>query len=299
VQEEFMRSWYLYLLVVGIGTGAFGCAASHASDEEVGLEAQPQTLEEEERLLALGDSIAFGYSPFADFSQDKNFVGYPEVLKSDHAVDALKNSSCPGESSASFFSTTAPDNGCRAYRSNYPLHVNYGRHETQLDYALARVTSEEADDVPTLITLNISGNDIFLLQKACANDPRGPAACFAAGAPALIGSVARNVATILGRLRAAGYHGQIVYMNLYSGDYTNPSTLAFLGALNATVSNVARQFGAQIANAFGAFGAASAPYGGNACAAGLLIPLPSGTGCDVHPSALGASLLAQTVIDAQ
>lgn len=294
-----MRSWHSYLLVVGVGTAAFGCAAPHASDQELGLEVQPQALEEQERLLALGDSIAFGYSPFGNFSKDKNFIGYPEVLKSDHAVDALKNASCPGESSASFFSTTAPDNGCRAYRSKYRLHVNYGQHETQLDYALARVTSEEAEDVPTTITLNISGNDIFLLQAACASDPRGPAACFAAGAPALIGSVARNVATILGSLRAAGYQGQIVYMNLYSGDYTNPSTLAFLGALNATVSNVARQFGAEIADAFGAFGDATAPYGGSACAAGLLIPLPSGTGCDVHPSALGASLLAQTVIDAQ
>jgi hypothetical protein len=33
---------------------------------------------------------------------------------------------------------------------------------TQLDYTLARVTSEEAEDVPTTITLNISDNDIFL-----------------------------------------------------------------------------------------------------------------------------------------
>jgi lysophospholipase L1-like esterase len=294
-----MRNWHSYLLIVGVAAGGVGCAAAHASDdEELGVETQPQALQEQERLLALGDSIAFGYDPFDDFTKDKNFVGYPEVLKSDHAVDALKNSACPGETSASFFSTTAPDNGCRSYRSKYPLHVNYGNHDTQLDYALARVTSEEAEDVPTTITLNISGNDIFLLQAACANDPRGPAACFAAGAPALIGSVARNVATILGSLRAAGYQGSIVYMNLYSVDYTNPSTLGFLAALNTTVSNVARQFGAQIADAFGAFGAASASHGGSACAAGLLIPLPSGTGCDVHPSALGASVLAQTIIDA-
>lgn len=293
-----MKSWYSYLLVVGVGLGGLGCAASTDIDEKVGVDAQPQALEDSERLLALGDSIAFGYNPFGDFTKKKNFEGYPEVLKADHAVDGLKNSACPGESSASFFSTTAPDNGCRSYRSRFPLHVNYGNHETQLDYALSRVTSDEAEDVPTLITLNISGNDIFLLQAACANDPRGPAACFAAGAPALIGSVATNVATILGSLRAAGYQGEIVYMNLYSVDYTNPSTLGFLAALNTTVSNVARQFGAEIADAFGAFGAASAPHGGSACAAGLLIPLPTGDGCDVHPSALGASVLAQTVIDA-
>lgn len=285
-------------VLVCIALAAAGCAAEVAGDEELGLESQPEALATD-RLLALGDSIAFGYNPFGDFTKDKNFVGYPEVLANNHEVGGLKNSSCPGESSGSFISATAPDNGCRAYRAAYPLHVNYGNNATQLDYALARLTSAAPEDVPTVITLNVSGNDIFLLQKACATNP-DPAACFAAGAPALIGSIATNVGTILARIRSqGGYQGRIIYQNLYTVDYSIPSTVGFVAALNNTVSNVARQFGAEIADAFGAFGAASAPFNGSACDAGLLIPLPSGTGCDVHPSAAGAALLAQSVVNAQ
>ena len=42
----------------------------------------------------------------SDFTKDKNFSGYPEVLKSDYSV---KNASCPGETSASFYNASAPD----------------------------------------------------------------------------------------------------------------------------------------------------------------------------------------------
>jgi len=249
---------------------------------------------EKGRLLALGDSIAFGYSPFGDFTKDKNFRGYPEALSASFSV---KSSACPGETSGSFLSNAAPDNGCRAYRSNYPLHVNYGSHATQMDYALSRVTSSEAEDVPTQITLNLSGNDIFVTQAACASHPDGPAACFAAAAPGLIGSVATNVATTLGTLRGAGYTGPITYMNLYATDYSNPSSVGFVSALNTTVSAQARSFGAKIADAFTAFQSAAGTQ--SPCAAGLLIPKPDGSGCDVHPSAAGTAVLAQSVRDAQ
>jgi lysophospholipase L1-like esterase len=252
------------------------------------VEADSQALDKG-RLLALGDSIAFGYNPFGDFTKDKNFQGYPEALSSEFSV---KNSSCPGETSGSFLSNTAPDNGCRAYRASYPLHVSYGASATQIDYALARLTSPDPGDVPTQITLNVSGNDIFLVQAQCATDPQGPAACFAAHASALIGSIATNVATIVGTLRGAGYTGAITYMNLYSTDYSNPNTVGFLNALNTNVSNAARAAGAtKIANAFGAFQAAAGTQ--SPCTAGLLIPKPTGGGCDVHPSAAGTQVLAQ------
>jgi hypothetical protein len=56
---------------------------------------------------------------------------------------------------------------------------------------------------------------------------------------------------------------------------------------------VAQTFGVQVADAFTAFGVAS--LGGSACAAGLLIPLSPGV-CDIHPSAAGQALIAQTVL---
>jgi lysophospholipase L1-like esterase len=271
----------------------YGCAAPAAGDEQVGYAAEAVKAPGG-KLLALGDSIAFGYNPYADFTKDKNFVGYPELLGAD--VSSVKNASCPGETSGSFISATAPDNGCRTYRAAYPLHVDYDGSQTQLDYALGRIAGDNGpDDVPTLVTLNVSGNDIFLLQKSCAT-ASDPAACFSSGAPALIGSIAHNVGTILGSIRAAGYTGRLVYQTLYSAT-NDQSALGFVSILNSNVANVARQFGAQIADGFGAFYAAS---GANhdPCAAGLLIPNPQG-GCDVHPSAAGANLLANSVRNAQ
>jgi lysophospholipase L1-like esterase len=194
-----MRTLNASLSLILLCTAGVGCAAEMDGPDGRGLEvgADSQALDKG-RLLALGDSIAFGYSPFGDFTKDKNFSGYPEALKSDYSV---KNSSCPGETSKSFFDNTAPDNGCRSYKATYPLHVNYGNNVTQLDYALSRVTSTDPEDVPTQITLNVSGNDIFLLQDQCASAPN-PAACFGQGAPALIGSIAQNAATILARSAA-------------------------------------------------------------------------------------------------
>jgi lysophospholipase L1-like esterase len=291
-----MRTFNASLSLILLCTAGVGCAAETDGPEGLGQEvgADTQALDKG-RLLALGDSIAFGYNPFADFTQEKNFAGYPEALKSDYSV---KNSACPGETSKSFFDNTAPDNGCRSYKANYPLHVNYAGSVTQMDYALARITSNDPGDVPTQITLNLSGNDIFLLQGQCATTA-DPAGCFAQGAGPLIGSIATNVATILGSIRGAGYTGPITYMNLYATDYSVPSTLQFLAALNGTVSNVAKNnFGAKIADAFTALKNAAGSQ--SPCAAGLLIPVPGHPGtCDVHPTAAGQAVLADSVRNAQ
>lgn len=281
-----MRHSNPFLSLVSICIIASGCAAPTASEDKAGAEVagDVQALHGA-NLLALGDSIAFGYSVRANFKQPKSMHGYPEVLEPQYSAD---NASCPGETSASIYNPTAADNGCRNYRAAYPLHVDYSG--TQLDYALDVI----ATDTPDLITYNIGGNDIFLVQATCASDPN-PAACFGQHAAGLIGSIAQNVATVLASIRGAGYQGPIVYMNLYSTNYNDPNTVAFLTALNSTVSNVARQFGAQIADAYTAFQTAAGSQ--TPCDAGLLVHLPSG-GCDVHPSTPGAKVLAQSVRDA-
>src|SRR5262245_52534144 len=128
-----MKAVYRFSSLIFICSVAVGCAAPTAGDEDVASIAQAAS--NEARLLAIGDSIAFGYNPFIDKTKDKNFVGYPDLLKPDYAI---KNASCPGETSKSLYvadPVAAPDNGCRAYRAAYPLHVNYGNKPTQLDYA--------------------------------------------------------------------------------------------------------------------------------------------------------------------
>jgi lysophospholipase L1-like esterase len=295
-----MKKLIASLSLVCLCLMGFGCAAeTDAADTDEpsvlgsALQGDATSLSaNSDQLLALGDSIAFGYNPFGNFNKVKTFAGYPESLSGEFAVT---NSSCPGESSGSFLSATAPDNGCRAYKAAYPLHVFYDGAPTQMAYALNRINAPKERDRPDLITLNISGNDIFLLQAQCATQP-DPTACFSAGAPALITQIATNVATILGTIRGAGYTGPITYMNLYSAT-NDPSSLGFVSALNSNVEPVARMFGAKIADAFGAFQAAAGSQ--SPCDAGLLIHNPSPqTGCDVHPSAEGDEVLAQSVRDA-
>src|SRR5690242_2260760 len=69
--------------------------------------------------LALGDSVSFGMDPNLlptatgqPLPKPSRFVGYPEVIGGvDLRFHTLINASCPGETSGSFISGTAPDNG--------------------------------------------------------------------------------------------------------------------------------------------------------------------------------------------
>lgn len=78
--------------------------------------------------LALGDSATFGYISQAgyEYFYPTNFVSYADYLSSTFNLNTV-DAACPGETTSSFISPTATDNGCRAYRSNFPLHVNYGQ----------------------------------------------------------------------------------------------------------------------------------------------------------------------------
>ena len=68
-------------------------------------------------------------------------------------------------------------------------------------------------------------------------------------------------------------------------------------ALDAPMVAAVTGAGGLVASGFDAWQAtAFSAGGGDSCAAGLLIALPSG-GCDVHPTPLGRDLLAQKVID--
>jgi hypothetical protein len=53
--------------------------------------------------------------------------------------------------------------------------------------------------------------------------------------------------------------------------------------------------GVLVASGFDAWKATALASGGSSCAAGLLIPLPTG-GCDIHPSPKGRALLGQAIV---
>jgi lysophospholipase L1-like esterase len=239
--------------------------------------------------LALGDSVSFGFITNAGFEyvNPENFVGFP-----DYVGQALKfstnNAACPGETSGSFLSSAAPDDGCRFYRSQVPLHVSYS--STQLDFAVAFL---KAHPNTRLVSVGVGANDVLLLQKQCAGDPT----CIALGLPQVLAAVETNLATILGDLRATGFKGIIVVVNYYSVDYSDANQTAITAALNQVLATAAStQTATVVADVFTAFQTVAASTGGHTCNVGLLNASPQDQfTCDIHPSQSGQKLIARIV----
>ena len=250
------------------------------------LAQNPNNAVKDTRYLALGDSIPFGYNPTVPVNLN-NYHGYSEFV-SDEIHRKVANASCFGETSGSFLSTTAPDFGCRQWKqAGNPLFVPYSG--TQMDYAVNYLANNPN---PELVTINIGGNDLAVLQQNCNFD----LTCELNGLPAVLGTYGQNMLTIFTNIRVqAGYQGPIVLLTYYAFNYTDPVLVPVFIELNGIASGIATSFGAKIADGFTAFMLAAAPFGGDSCAAGLLIKLPNGT-CDTHPSRAGQELLANTIL---
>jgi lysophospholipase L1-like esterase len=240
--------------------------------------------------LALGDSVVFGFIDQAGFEyvNPENFIGFP-----DYVAQALRlndfDAGCPGETTGSFLSATAPDTGCRLFRSLAPLHVAYT--STQSNYALAFLAHHPET---RLVSIMLGANDLSLLQNACGGDPT----CIANGLPQVLATVSANMATILGEIRRAGYRGIIIVANYYSLDYSDISGTQITEQLNQALSAPVRLDGAVVADVFTAFRIAASNLfaGGATCKAGLLNALPENQfACDIHPSQSGQKLIARVV----
>jgi lysophospholipase L1-like esterase len=269
--------------------------------------------------LALGDSIAFGYNPllFFPFVSESSppptpaqFMGYPEVVAQiGHLLQSKKevNAACPGETSGSFISGTAPDNGCYGkgpggqppFKSSIGLHTSY--MGSQLAFAVSQLTSNKHIN---LVTLGIGGNDLLLVDQQCTANPspfKSFSLCVTGNLlgdetmhiPSVLQSYAANLTYILATLRAH-YAGTLVLVKNYSPS-ADPLFIGAVAGLDQVMMQVGTPFGVKIADGFTAFQIASAPYHGNPCTAGLLIRLSAAT-CDVHPSTAGRNLLAATVV---
>jgi lysophospholipase L1-like esterase len=262
--------------VLACGSGA---ADQTASDSALGGGAPA--------YLALGDSVAFGFDPLrVPPKPPAFFVGYPTFLA--EAVDTpLVNAACPGQTSAGFLnlpSAGGTDLGCFTFRSQFDLHVAYDG--TQAAFAEQFLMTHPRT---WLVTLQLGANDLFLLQAQC----QGNLECVATMLPPVLKQLGSNLAIAISDLRGTGYQGQIIFQNYYSPS-TDPTFRAVVQAMNGVIAQAAAAFGSRTADVFSAFDAASGPPTFDACAAGLLIPLPGG-GCDVHPTQAGAELIAETI----
>ena len=238
------------------------------------------------RYLALGDSLAFGYDPTVAVDLN-NYHGYPQFV-SEGIHRKVANASCFGETSGSFLAAGVQDLGCSAWKqAGLPLFVPYAG--TQMDYA---VNYLQNNPNPQFVTINIGGNDLGVLQLNCNFD----LTCEFNALPGMLAAYGQNMLTIFTRLRVeAGYQGPIVLLTYYVFNYNDPVQVGAFTELNGIAAGIATSFGAKIADGFTAFQAAAAPFGGDSCAAGLLVKLPNGT-CDTHASLAGQQLLAKTVL---
>jgi hypothetical protein len=248
---------------------------------------RPQT------YLAIGDSVAFGYSPLLNHSNANNFIGYPTPAAA-ALKETLFNASCPGETSSHFIDINGSDNGCEFYRLNFPLHVDYSSAtQTQLAFTDAYLQSNPKTLV---VSINIGANDLFVLERVCG----GNISCVIAGLPGMLATLSANLDTIYGHIRNVdGYKHKLVALIYYSLNYSDSVGTKVISELNQVVANSTLAFKGIVADGFGAFAAAAAPFGGDSCAAGLLIVLPtSPPTCDVHPSPAGRDLLGQAIVSA-
>jgi hypothetical protein len=240
------------------------------------------------RILSLGDSIAFGLNPLITPGAPTLYKGYPEVISAIKGT-TLNNASCPGETSGSLLSATAPDNGCRQWKAGLSLHTDY--ETTQIVFAESYIASHKDTK---FVTIDIGANDLLLLQKSCVGDP----VCIQNGLPAVLGAYGANLTATYQRVRAAGFAApnKFVALTVYAMNYNDALSVGALTALNNVTTQVTQANGGVVADGFGAFKTA-AGASGDSCAAGLLLQKTDGT-CDIHPSPKGRDILAAVVVKA-
>lgn len=245
--------------------------------------------------LALGDSLAFGYSQakFNELFPTENpadfHTGYVDdfgkVLRLFAPHLQIVNDGCPGETTESFIK------GPCAYvaTDGFTLHHPYsgGPGSSQLSDALAYLGAHPGGVSP--ITLDIGANDALGLIEGCKLEP----ACIAAGAPGVFAHIGGNLALILSQLRAAAPHAQIVVLGLYNpfGE-TVAGGNALTAKLNEVMAGVAASVGARFADPLPVFNPPGALEAPTICLlTNMCTPLT-----DIHPTDLGYAVLAGLVL---
>ena len=264
-----------------------------AAAAALALVALPASAKHDTNYLALGDSYAFAYNPLVvahgGAGNPANFSGYADNLAAALGT-TVTNAACPGETSGSMISGTLPDNGCRFYRSHFPLHTSYSG--SQLAFAVSFLRSHDHVD---LVTLQIGGNDILLLQAQC----KGDSACIINGLPAVEAQMAANLNVIYSAIRnGAHYRHRLVTVSYFAFNYNDLNNVAITASLDAVEAAVAAKYHARAADVLGAFALASAPSG-VPCFAGLQVVLNPGPppSCDIHPSAAGHAVYTKAILE--
>jgi lysophospholipase L1-like esterase len=284
----------LLLLLLASPAGARGTDAARRAAAHALYVSVPRTVGPAPTYLALGDSLAFGYSQakFDSLYPEENPADYHTGYVDDFAK-ALKplaprlqvvNDGCPGETTESFIK------GPCAYQLEFPLHHPYsgGPDSSQLADALAYLGAHPG--TVSTITLDIGANDALgLIEGTCKLEP----ACIAKGAPAVFAHIGANLGLILGELRAAAPQAQIILLGLYNpfGE-TIAGADALTAALNEVEAGVAASVGARFADPLPIFNPPGPRERPTICLlTNMCTPL-----VDIHPTTLGYGALAGVIL---
>ncbi|HEY5193578.1 MAG TPA: SGNH/GDSL hydrolase family protein [Solirubrobacteraceae bacterium] len=240
--------------------------------------------------LALGDSLAFGYSQakFESLLPTENPAEYntgyvddfAHVLKLGDPKLQVINDGCPGETTESFIK------GPCEYQLAFPLHHPYvgGPTSSQLSDALTYLKAHPGTVNP--ITLDIGANDALgVIEHTCEKKVE----CVVKEAPALFAHIATNLGLILTDLRGADPHATIIVLGLYNpfGEKL-PGGNALTAQLNEVMSQVSSSVGARFADPLPLFNPPGALEEPTICLlTNMCTPLE-----DIHPTDLGYAVLA-------
>ena len=200
--------------------------------------------------LALGDSVAAGTQQPLPFTNNGYADQLFKSLKSDHGFDTFVNLACPGDDTTEmrFGTGGASPGGSACYGPNAVFPPG---GSSQLDAAVAHLLAHPGE--VGLITITIGANDIL----AC--DPADPQVqvCVATQ----LGTMAGNLAVIIGTLQAVAPGVPIVAMNYYNPNLafwlvdpsTVPASLELTAVFNGTLEAVYGAFGVPVADVATAF----------------------------------------------
>lgn len=250
----------------------------------------PPPKQGEATYLALGDSLAFGYTDalFEALSPEEDASGFDfgyvddfaSYLRPSYTQLTVVNDSCPGETTESFVE------GPCAYGQSHPLHHPYGG--SQLSDALAYIHAHPGE--VTLITIDIGANDAnFTFERKC----KFNGLCMFEHMSEVLGEIDANLNHILGSLREAAPLATIVMVGNYNpyGSTVEDSNL-FTGYLNDVYEEAAKEVGALFANPYPVFNPGGAREGTTICE---LTYMCSHTPPDIHATELGYEAIAEVI----
>jgi lysophospholipase L1-like esterase len=199
-------------------------------------------------LLALGDSIAYGFQPTKrPGARASAFdTGYVDVfaarLRKLSPKIQVVNYGCPGESTVTFVRGRCP-----GLADGFKLHDAF--RGSQLEAAESFLRAHAARVSP--VTLTLWGNDwLSLLMDRC----KGDAACVRKHGPATIAALGSRLRSILERLRAAAPKAEIIVTGAWNIDPHQLEQLApVYRALDTAIARAASASRARVANALPVF----------------------------------------------